>query len=238
MRLKNGVLLFIIAIFIYACGSSSDEDPLPPLNPDLGKSYFFLEQGKYREYDVYEIRYSAVSISDTSSYQIREEVGEPFSNNSGQVSHIINRYRRENENLSWELDSVWTARIEGNKAISVENNIPLVKMVFPSDTTIRWDRNLFNGREATVQKYVNFNGQFTIGLNTFLRTAEIEISNDQDGITFRDIRREVYRDSIGLIYKMYNEVKICSRQECLGQGLIESGRLYREELIAHGFIDE
>lgn len=237
MKLKNWVLVLLVGSFIYACGNAGDEAPDPPLDPDLGKSYFFLVEGKYREYNVYEIRYTAVDISDTLQYQLREEVGETFLS-GGQESHFINRYVRLNENQPWELDSVWTARIEGNKAISVENNIPLVKMTFPADTTSRWDRNLLNSQEPTIQKLLNFNSTFTVGLNTFLKTAEIEVSRDEDGITFRDFRREVYRDSIGLIYKMYNQVKLCSREECLGQQIIESGRFYREELYAHGFIDE
>lgn len=238
MKLKSWFLFSLLSLVILACGSASDEEPEPPLDPDLGKSYFFLEEGKYREYNVYEIRYYAVDISDTFEYQIREEVGEPFLNPSGQASHLVNRFIRDDPSQTWELDSVWTARIEGDKAISVENNVPLVKMVFPADTKRRWDGNLLNSRQATTQRYVDFNSNFTVGLNTFLETAEIEINNDQDGITFRDIRREVYRDSIGLIYKYYDEVKLCSRPECLGQQLVESGRFYREELYAHGFINE
>lgn len=238
MKLKSWILLLLLAAAFFACGSGTDEEPEPPLDPDLGKTYFFLNEGKYREYNVYEIRYRAVDISDTLEYQLREEVGEAFTNSKGQVSHFINRFTRNNPNQEWELDSVWTARIEGDKAISVENNIPLVKMTFPSDTTRRWDGNLLNSKEPNIRKLLNFNSSYTVGLNTFLRTAEIEISKDEDGITFRDNRTEVYRDSIGLIYKLYDEVKLCSRPECLGQEIVESGRFYREELIAHGEINE
>lgn len=238
MKLKNWVLSFLLISLLIACGNAADETPEAPLDLNRGKSYFFLDEGKYREYNVYEIRYFAVDISDTLEYQLREVVGEAFANQNGQISHFINRYVRDNATQPWELDSVWTARIEGDKAISVENNVPLVKMTFPADTTRRWDGNLLNSKDPNIRKFVNFNSTFTVGLNTFLRTAEVEISKDEDGITFRDIRREVYRDSIGLIYKMYNKVKLCSRAECLGQQLVESGRFYREELTAHGYIDE
>lgn len=238
MNLKVWFQVLVVLAVVYACGNAADEAPEPPLDPDLGKSYFFLKEGKYREYNVLEIRYYAVDISDTFQYQLREEVGDPFTNNTGKTSYFINRYIRNDQAQPWELDSVWTARIDGDKAISVENNVPLVKMVFPVDTTKRWDGNLLNSREVVTQKYLNFNSNFTVGLNTFLETSEIEINNDEDGITFRDIRKEVYRDSIGLIYKLYDQVKICSRPECIGQELIESGRFYREELYAHGFINE
>ncbi|GHE73452.1 hypothetical protein GCM10011340_32620 [Roseivirga thermotolerans] len=239
MKLKNWFLfLCVVLATVWACGQGSDEEPEAPTDPNLGKSYFFLEQGKYREYNVYEIRYQAVDISDTLRYQLREEVGEAFESPKGQVSHFIRRYTRPTSAQAWELDSVWTARIEGDKAISVENNVPLIKMVFPADTSRRWDGNLMNSRQPVIQRFKTFNKPFTVGLNTFLEAAEIEISNQDDGITFRDIRREVYRDSIGLIYKFYNQVKLCSRPECLGQNKVESGRLYREELIAHGTLNE
>ncbi len=221
-----------------SCGNAESEEPIPPLDQDLGKSYFFLEANKYREYDVYEIRYSAVDISDTLEYQLREEVRESFSNATGQESRIIHRLIRQNEQQDWALDSVWSARVETELAVSVENNLPLVKMVFPVDTTRRWDINQFNGRSSSISKFKSFNAPYTVGLNTFLEAMEIEISNISDLITFRDNRTEVYVDSIGLVFKDYDVVKLCSRQECLGQNIVESGRLYRESLIAHGFIDE
>ena len=237
MRIKQ-FALFLIAVVVFSCGNADTEDAIPTLDPDLGKSYFFLEPNKYREYDVYEIRYFAVDISDTLEYQLREEIRESFSNGSGQESRIVNRYIRNNDQQPWQLDSVWAARVEPGLAVSVENNLPMVKMVFPVDTTRRWDINQFNGRDAVISKYKSFDEPYTVRLNTFLEAMEIEISNISDLITFRDNRTEVYADSIGLVLKDYEVVKLCSRQECLGQNIIESGRLYRETLIAHGFIDE
>ena len=123
-------------------------------------------------------------------------------------------------------------------AISVENNLPFVKMVFPVDTTRRWDVNQFNGRSSVISKFKSFNEPYKVGLNTFLEAMEVEISNISDSITFRDMRTEVYVDSIGLVFKDYDVVKLCSRPECLGKNIVESGRLYIESLTAHGFLDE
>jgi hypothetical protein len=236
MKLKSWILLSLLIALVVACGGD-DEEPEQPIDPNRGKSYFFLEPGKYREYNVYEIRYSGVGFSDTSEYQIRVEVGEGFTS-GGETSHLVNRFRREDATERWELDSVWTARIEGNKGISVENNVPIVKMTFPLDTGNRWDSNLLNSRQPVVSRVVNFNSNFTVGLNTFLKTAEVEFSNFDDGIVDRFISKEVYRDSIGMIYKLYDSVKYCTRDCQLGSQIVQSGRYYREELIAHGFLDE
>ena len=237
MRIKLFFLLSL-AIILSSCGDTETAEPIPPLDPDLGKSYFFLEPNKYREYDVFEIRYSAVDISDTLEYQLREEVREAFTNGLGQESRIIHRLIRSNDQEEWQLDSVWSARVVDQRAITTENNLPFVKMVFPVDTTRRWDINQFNGRDVVISKFKSFNEPFTVELNTFLEAMEIEISNVTDLITFRDNRTEVYADSIGLVLKDYDVVKLCSRQECLGQNIVESGRRYRETLTAHGFIDE
>ncbi|MGW8123189.1 hypothetical protein ACV07N_11070 [Roseivirga echinicomitans] len=231
--------LFIVTLALSSC--QPGEDPIPALEADLGKSYFFMVENKYREYNVREIRYSAVNISDTLVYQLREEVRESFVNSQGEESKIVHRKIRENDSKPWVLDSIWTARIERDRAVSIENNISIVKMVFPSQINRVWDGNIFNTKPVDQFKILNFGVLTNIAVNNDLETTAtmtIEQENDEDGITFKNIRREVYADSIGLISKLYNVVKICSRQECLGKNLIESGRFYRETIYAHGFIDE
>tara|TARA_R110001592_G_scaffold122816_4_gene329993 strand:- start:572 stop:1366 length:795 start_codon:yes stop_codon:yes gene_type:complete len=237
---KKVCLFFFVAMLAFsAC--QSGEDPIPALDADQGKSYFFMVENKYREYNVREIRYSAVDISDTLIYQLREEVRESFTNSQGEESRIIHRLSRTNDTKPWVLDSVWTARIEKDRAVSIENNISVVKMVFPSQANRVWDGNIFNTKAVDQFKILNFGVLTNIAVNNDLEvttTMTIEQENDEDGITFRNIRREIYADSIGLISKLYNVVKICSRQECLGEEKIESGRFYRETIYAHGFINE
>ena len=63
--------------------------------------------------------------------------------------------------------------------------------------------------------------------------------DDLDGelehpITMRDFRTEVYKDSTGLVYRLHNVVQMCSRPDCVGQGIVQSGRFYREVLINEG----
>ncbi len=234
------IFILLALLFAWSCSDVSDEPAEPPLDPDQGKTYFFLEEGKYREYDVYEIRYLAVDISDTMSYQVREEVKEAVVNDQAEKAHLVYRYSRIDDEAEWELDSVWSARVERQRAVSTENNEQYVKMVFPSDTIQSWDRNLFNGREQKITRARTFNEPFTIGFNTFLNAMEVEISMEDDSITVRDNRLEVFADSIGLVYKYFEVLEYCSREpDCeLGAKIIESGRFYTETLIAHGFIDE
>lgn len=237
---KNVLLVFFISLLAIIACTPSDE-LIPAEDPNTGKSYFFAENNKFREYNVREIRYSAVGISDTSVYQLREEVKESFVNNLGEESRLIHRLTRPNENTNWELDSVWTVRIERDRAVSIENNIAIIKIVFPAITGRTWDGNLYNTKDVDQFQITNFGAVTNIAVNDDLevtRTLTVIQEDDGDGITFKDFRREIYADSIGLISKLYDVVKICSRPECLGLNQIESGRFYRETIIAHGFIDE
>lgn len=245
--IKNlSFILLCTVFFTTGCGTAGET--IPAVDPDAGKSYFFLKEGQFREYEVYEIRYLAVDISDTLSYQLREEVRESF-NNEGSQANIIHRLIRENASQEWELDSVWSARVETDRAISVENNVPIVKIVFPSIRERTWNGNLFNTRSEDEFRVIEFdptqednNTSFQVPIPgraiSFSEVLVIEQNEEEDNITFRDNRLEVYKDSVGLVFKQYDVVKICSRPECLGQGLVESGRFYRELLTAEGTIDE
>ena len=97
---------------------------------------------------------------------------------------------------------------------------------------------------VTVQKYLTFNQPYTQGFNTFLKAIVVEVSNERsqnpDGIdvTFRDLRKEVYADSIGLVEKEYEQFKFCTVGPCALQEIVQSGRYYKETLTAHSFLDE
>ncbi|MFT6971873.1 MAG: hypothetical protein ACJAXX_002448 [Roseivirga sp.] len=237
---KNIILLFFISFLLFSACTKSDE-LIPAPDQNRGVAYFYAENNKYREYNVREIRFTAVGLSDTSIYQLREEVRESFINNLGEESRVIYRLTRPNSTINWQLDSVWSVRLERDRAVSVENNIPIVKMVFPVITNRTWDANMYNTQDVDQFKILNFGLVTSLAVNDDLettRTLTVIQEDDGDGITFRDFRREIYADSIGLISKLYNVVKICSRPECVGLGLIESGRFYRETIVAHGFLDE
>jgi len=222
---------------VLAC-NVTETAPIEPLDPSLGQTYFFLNEGKFREFDVYEIRYHGVDISDTFRFQLREEVNEPFINDVGDSSYLIYRYVRANETENWKLDSIWTARVEQDFAVSVENNRPFVKMVYPVIVGETWDGNAFNTGDVDQYEIKTFGTFFNLpnSLISFEKAMEIEQNIADDSITFRDNRREVFADSVGLIYKEYDVLKYCSLPECLGQRMIQSGRFYTETLTAHGTV--
>ena len=57
---------------------------------------------------------------------------------------------------------------------------------------------------------------------------------DDDELTIRDIRYEVYSEDIGMVHRYNETLKYCSRPECLGQKIVESGRSIEMRLIGYG----
>ena len=238
MAKKVFLSLILVLMVALACFSGRGTDPVMPLDPTLGQSYFFLVEGKFREYDVREIRHHGVNISDTFNYQLREEVKEPFINDRGDTSHIVFRYVRTTATASWSLDSTWSARVNQDYALTVENNKPFVKMLYPTIKGTTWDGNAFNTSEIDQYEIVPFDAFFSIpnSLISFEKAMEIEHNVEDDSVTVRDNRKEVFADSVGLVYKRYEVYKYCSLPACLGQKIIQSGRFYTETLTAHGSV--
>ena len=243
---KNLLPALILIFFAWtACDGNSETEPA--LDPDTGKSYFWLEPGKFREYNVLEIRYLAVGVSDTLRYQLREEVREPIASVEAERAHVIYRYTRANDQEDWDLDSLWSARVEADAAISTENNIPYVKLTFPAVEQRTWDANsrntlpldtfrvtVFDPRDAEENTAV-----FNFGINSFSEVLVVEQSSE-DNPVFTDDRVEVYKDSLGLVFKEYNQITYCTTSTLCDydpmnpQQFVVRGRFYREILFNHG----
>ncbi len=251
---KQFFSVILLCLVLSSCGTSENGESIPAIDVEAGKSYFFLKEGKYREYDVYEIRYLAVGISDTLTYQLREEVGESFVRN-GSTSNVIYRYSRPDENQEWSLDSTWSARVERDRAISMENNIPIVKIVFPALQERTWDGNLFNTRledefkvitfdpDQSVENQTSFSVPVAGSAASFIEVLVIEHHNFEDLID-KDVRMEVYKDSVGLVYKEYETLKyctsasVCDYDPTMPGEFVVSGRYYREILTSHGSLND
>lgn len=245
--------LIILLTLFTACSGSESGETIPAVDVNAGKSYFFLEEGKFREYEVYEIRYHAAGLSDTMAYQLREEVKESFTTN-GVRSNVVHRFTRIDENQDWSLDSVWSARVERDRAISMENNTPIVKMSFPALRDRTWDGNLFNTRQEDEFKVITFDPaqddenktSFRVPVSgsaaSFTEVLVIEHESFEDFVD-KDVRMEVYKDSVGLVYKEYETLKyctstsVCDYDPTMPGEFVVSGRYYREILLTHGFID-
>lgn len=229
-RWRN-ILVVLVVLTLQNCNESIEADP-----STLGLDHFPLQVGDFRDYKVQQIDYRFNGEVDTSRFQLRENVTDFFVNEEGGNTFLVNRFLRQESEDPWMPDSLQTARKTAFQAIQVENNQPLVKLVFPAEEGKTWDGNGSNGRETDEYQMVDVFQPFTAqsGSEQFTNTITVIQNDFDDGITRTDIRTEVYALDIGLIYRSSRIVSFCSDPDCLGQEIIEIGQDWQQSLIDFG----
>ncbi|OJJ22527.1 hypothetical protein BKI52_07550 [marine bacterium AO1-C] len=242
------LLTFVIGSSLGSCSTGT----LEPTNANLGLEYFPLEVGSYIDYQVEDIQFTILNPPDTNRYQIRELIKDEFTDIEGNPAFRLERYRRANANASWILDSVWQAKRSTTQAIVVQNNKPIVKLIFPLEDGIEWVGTVFfrNKRKDTIvdtttsdtsivetfigdrYKVTNFNQPFTLGSLTFDSTLTVIQSDDSSRVGI-DQRKEMYAANVGLIYKDSTVVTYCDPSVCSFPE-IDFGRKSRQIIIGFG----
>ena len=137
--------------------------------------------------------------------------------------------------------SVWTARLNAQRAVVVENNTPFIKLVFPFVNDLEWDGNALNAKptdryelQSTSETLLE---EIESPLDTLLDQSITVVQSNLSSLVNDSIFSETYVDEIGLFYKKSVDLAYCAEEDCLGQFIIDFGRDYRQTLIAYGKID-
>jgi len=222
---------YLFLLFILGCqnnGTEIDESL-------LGLNYYPVEVGLYRIFDVESINYNLSGIPDTINYQLKEVYSEEFEDLEGGLSYKLERYKRDSLSDDWVIDSVWVARKDIQTATQVENNIPLIKLSFPIEENRIWDANSLNANEPDEYQLIDVNQPVTLKDTVeFPKTSTVIQEETLDNILFRNIRKEIFAEGVGLIYKQLTLLNFCADVDCLGQDIIESGIDYKQELVDYG----
>lgn len=220
MRLSRTLLAFLLtALLFQACSSTQEPDLFK-----LGYQYYPLAVGDYRVYDVEAISFSLLGGGDTSHYQLKEVIHDYYAQNKEDTAYYIYRYSRTGMEEEWSLDSIWTVRKDPRRIVVVENNVPLIKLVFPASTGLRWDGNGMNAEEEETYTISKMDVPFEKGGERFEETLHVVEKNNMDTVINERYREAVYAANIGLAYKELRYINYCATTvACLGEGIIEGG---------------
>ncbi len=196
------------------------ERDAPPL-PDPGYGYFPLEIGFVREYEVSETNYALAQPNQTRIYRLRETIGQPYTDASGQDVYPIERAVLRNSG-AWEVDVVWSAWRTVDRAFRQENGLTLVELAFPARDRNRWDRNLFNPLPAAFSTIERSGESRKLGTLDFVKTLTVVQQNDSTLLSLRR-RRDLYAEGIGLVQQERISVQYCGTPDCVGKGIIDFG---------------
>jgi hypothetical protein len=217
------VLLFSIIVFsFYSCKKDTS------LPPDLGYKYFPVNVGHWVLYDVDSVSYNEFTgLTETYHFQIREIVESVYTDSQGRVTQRLERYKKTSDTTAWFLKDVWAENLTATTAEKVEENIRIVKLIFPPSEGAEWDGNGYNDSGEQTYTYQDVNKPYVLNATTFDSTVSI-LQKDIPTIISDNYEFEVYASHIGLIYKKYVDISK------LPSGIIKSGIDYSYTLNSFG----
>ncbi|MCS5489646.1 hypothetical protein [Algoriphagus limi] len=222
--MKKQVPLFLISfLFLFSCDREVE-------NPVISDSFNFfpLFIGNYWTYEVEERIYFGENDFEDYSFFYRDQIRTVFVNDAGEQVFIVRRDKSEN-NEAWEFEVEYTLVIRENNLIMNLQNQPLIVLVYPVKEGLIWNGNKF--RDASLDEFeLKIENSSNPG-NSIVRVIQEEAD---DLITFRDNRYDVFEENVGLTERYYEVLTYCSRNDCLGDQLIDSGRITHMKLIDYG----
>lgn len=227
MRYISACIVGLGSVALLGCSTPTTE----PVS--LGPDFMPLETGRFIVYDVTEQRYSLTAAPTTTTYQLKETVGNSYTDVTGQTAYRLQRYRRATAAATWTPDSLWTARLTDRAAIRTENGVDFVKLQFPVQERDRWNGNQFNQYDDDQYQARQVRQPYTIGSQSFDETVQV-VQEDDSTLVSRDKRVEVYARQLGLVYKERAQFHYCSTGACLGKAQIDFGVRQVFRLVAYG----
>ncbi len=203
-------LSVLALLLLFSCTQNTEEADTSM----FGYEYFPLQTGKTWIYQSDSIIYSRGGTQiDTFRSFIREEVGDFTEDIEGNKEYKIFRSMRRNNDDAWTRLNTFTAYVDKTRAIRKEENIKLVKLVFPIKENQRFDGNVFvdksnkiiiGGEVMDVYKdwrhRIEKVGQDYDFKGTNVKTCHINLVEDESILDKRDVK-EIYAENIGLLEK-------------------------------------
>ncbi|TFV97858.1 hypothetical protein E4S40_04240 [Algoriphagus kandeliae] len=220
---KQVLFLFFPFLFLFSCDREI-ENPIPTNSFD----FFPLLIGNYWTYEVEERIYFGENDFEDDSFFYRDQIRTVYVNDAGEQVFIVRRDKSENNEI-WELEVEYTLVIRENNLIMNLQNQPLIVLVYPIKEGVIWNGNKY--RDASLDEFeLKIENPSSSG-NSTVRVIQ---EDADDLITFRDIRYDVFEENVGLTERYYEVLTYCSRNDCLGDQLIDSGRVTYMKLIEFG----
>lgn len=221
--------LFLIALsFLFTACEEKIESP----DIDLQQEYQPLGIGLFWVYEVDETIYFGENDAETSQYFYKDLVRSSYLNAENEVTYIVERTKssdRTNWNFVLEYTQIYRDRI----LLRTTNNLPLAALVFPPRVGSIWNGKSYQS-DGNDDFEIEFSGPSQMPGFEDISTVRVLQENLDDKITIRDIRYEVFGEDVGLLEKYDEVLSYCSRNDCLGDQLIDGGSKTHLKLVDYG----
>ena len=211
-------LILLLALSVFSSCDREIEDS----QADLGYDFQPLEVGLYWLYEVDQTIYYGENDSEQAQFFNKDVIRSFYTNEAGEQVFVVVR-SKSSDRIDWKISLVYTLIQRELSLIRTIENQPVVTLVFPPKDGTVWNGNVY--RDKPEDDFELSNSGNSIRVNQ---------ENSDDKVTYRDIRFEVYDQGIGLVEKYDEVLTYCSRNDCLGDMLIDSGYKVHMKLIGYG----
>jgi hypothetical protein len=227
--MQRSLYLFLIAFasFLSAC-----DEKLETSEVDLQRDYQPLGIGYFWIYEVDETIYYGENDSETAQYYYKDLIRTSYFNAENEETFIVSR-SKSSDRQSWELELEYTMILRDRTLLRTLNNTTLTALIFPPQVGKVWNGKNYLA-EGDDNFEIDFTGRSEVPGFEDIQGVRVIQENLDDKVTIRDVRYEFFGKGVGLIEKYDEVLTYCSRNDCLGQELINSGSKIHLKLVENG----
>jgi len=158
-------------------------------------------------YEVEEINIDMpVAIRDTARFLLKEVIVSEDSLTPEIMEYKMERYFKTNKDKDWNINDVWVIHDTKNYTIVNEENIRIVKLVYPLDSFSTWNGNIYNNLGELFFEVDSMNIDCNLnGIN--YDSVAVIIQESFESIFEKSYQIEKYAKNTGLIYKESIEIE-------------------------------
>jgi hypothetical protein len=227
MKILFSSFVILFFIFLSSCDRKVEESI-----SDFEFDFQPLEKGLFWIYSVDETIYFGENDSENSTFFYRDLIRDFYVDASNEQVFIVTR-SKSSDRKSWTTVKEYTMLRRGSTLVKTLDNQPLVSLIFPPEPGKTWNGNTYRN-EVADEFLIDDKHENNFPGASETRVIRVLQEQSDDLITFRDNRYEVYGKGIGLLEKYDEVLNYCSRNDCLGNQLINSGFKIKMELIDYG----
>ncbi|UFH51916.1 hypothetical protein [Spirosoma sp. KNUC1025] len=228
MLKRNTVYNAIVFLILLGLGAGCTNNALDPTPDD--SDYFPLEAGDYWIYQVTQETYAPANAVKKTAYQLQQKITSSYTQN-GQLFYLLEESIKQSELTGWQLKTIRTVYKNLKEVVSLERNVPVVKLAFPITSTTSWNINAYNANPDTVLRYQDTGKSYALKNLSFNRTVSV-LGADDSTLVDQERYRRIYAQNVGLVYSENVSLDYCqATADCIGKAIIESGSKQKWELI-------
>jgi hypothetical protein len=220
---------FLVVLFAIPLFQGCKKDSVIPPDPYY-REYFTAEAGQYIIYQCDSIVFDDFNGTiDTFRFKIKEYYESEFIDNAGRKAMRIERFKQAENASNWVLSDVWQVVKTDLQVEKVEEDVRMIKLIFPVVDEKEWNINALNNVGARTVAYKDVHLPYETETLSFDSTVTVENTDPQNLINeYRDT--EIFAKGLGMIYKRFVNVEYVT-PPAVG---VESGFVFTMEAIEFG----